>query len=203
MTAADPAAPVPAPTTTATADTPGPAPDPVRAPAPPPAPPSAPRTQLCERLLADLRTEIARADSKAAVLVAALGITAGAFSGLLAGQDWSPGTLSATGAAVWWAGTIALALSLFALLLAVLPRYRSGTWVQGQPLSYFGDIQRAVRAGRLDTALADTEADPVAGLTAALTETSRIAWRKHQWIRTGLIAFCTGTLLLPASLLIG
>ncbi|MBT3149934.1 hypothetical protein HTV45_03240 [Streptomyces sp. CHD11] len=156
-----------------------------------------------ERLLGDLRTEIARADSKAAVLVAALGITAGVFSGLLAGRDWSPGSLSATGATLWWAGTASLGLSLCALLLAVLPRYRSGTWFRGQPLSYFGDIRRAARAGLLDTALTDTAADPVAGLTAALTETSRIAWRKHQWIRTGLIAFCAGTLLLPASLLIG
>ncbi|MFI0506293.1 Pycsar system effector family protein [Streptomyces albogriseolus] len=168
-----------------------------------PAPPSPARAQVCARLLADLRTEIARADSKAAVLVAALGITAGVFSGLLAGRDWSPDALSAVGAVVWWTGTLALALSLPALLLAVLPRYRSGTWAPGQPLSYFGDIRRAVEAGRLDTALADTEADPLAALTAALTETSRIAWRKHQWIRAGLITFCTGTLLLPASLLIG
>ncbi|MDU0305531.1 Pycsar system effector family protein [Streptomyces sp. PAL114] len=158
---------------------------------------------MCERLLTDLRTEIARADSKAAVLVAALGITAGVFSGLLAGRDWSPDALSAFGAVLWWVGTLALALSLLALLLAVLPRYRGGTWAPGQPLSYFGDIQRAVRAGRLDTALAHTEAHPLAALTTALTETSRIAWRKHQWIRTGLIAFCTGTLLLPASLLVG
>ncbi|GAA4141111.1 Pycsar system effector family protein [Streptomyces griseoincarnatus] len=169
----------------------------------PPAPPSPARAQVCERLLADLRTEIARADSKAAVLVAALGITAGVFSGLLAGRDWSPDALSAVAAVVWWAGTLALALSLPALLLAVLPRYRSGSWAPGQPLSYFGDIRRAVEAGRLDTALADTEADPLAALTTALTETSRIAWRKHQWIRAGLITFCTGTLLLPASLLIG
>ncbi|MEZ3177385.1 hypothetical protein KYY02_01260 [Streptomyces pimonensis] len=154
-------------------------------------------------MLGDLRTEIARADSKAAVLVAALGITAGVFGGLLAGRDWSPDALTATGATVWWAGILALALSLFALLLAVLPRYRDGAWSPGMPLSYFGDIRRAVRAGRLDVALADTESDPVSALTAALTETSRIAWRKHQWIRTGLIAFCAGTLLLPASLLIG
>ncbi|MDT3724200.1 DUF5706 domain-containing protein [Streptomyces sp. DSM 41972] len=187
---ADPSPPAPDPTTTAPPDSPGTAPSPHRA-------------RLCEQLLADLRTEIARADSKAAVLVAALGITAGVFSGLLAGRNWSPDALSATGATVWWAGTVSLGLSLAALLLAVLPRYRKGSWVEGQPLSYFGDIRRAARAGRLDTALADTEADPVAGLTAALMETSRIAWRKHQWIRTGLIAFCTGTLLLPASLLIG
>ncbi|MGA5126769.1 Pycsar system effector family protein [Streptomyces pseudogriseolus] len=178
-------------------------PDPSPAPTPTPPAPSRSRTEVCERLLADLRTEIARADSKAAVLVAALGITAGVFSGLLAGRGWSPDALSAFGAAVWWAGTLALALSLLALLLAVLPRHRSGTWTPGQPLTYFGDIRRAVRAGRLDAALTDTEAHPLAALTSALTETSRIAWRKHQWIRTGLITFCTGTLLLPAALLIG
>ncbi|MFF9205520.1 Pycsar system effector family protein [Streptomyces sp. NPDC014986] len=193
----------PVPTPATGVPDPGPASPPAPGPAPTSPQPSTHRAQLCERLLADLRTEIARADSKAAVLVAALGITAGVFSGLLAGRDWSPDTLAATGAAVWWAGILSLALSLFALLLAVLPRYRGGTWSPGMPLSYFGDIQRAVRAGRLDAALADTEADPVSALTTALTETSRIAWRKHQWIRTGLIAFCTGTLLLPASLLIG
>jgi hypothetical protein len=55
----------------------------------------------------------------------------------------------------------------------------------------------------LETALSDTRRDPTTGLTMALTELSQIAARKHQWIRTGLIAFCTGTVLLPASLLIG
>ncbi|WP_411577276.1 Pycsar system effector family protein [Streptomyces sp. HUAS TT20] len=156
-----------------------------------------------ERLLAEMRGEIARADSKAAVLVAALGLTAGAFSGLVAGRKWEPGVLSAAGTLLWWGGALALALSLLALLLAVLPRYRSGVWSPGQPLCYFGDIQQAVHAGLLADALADTERDPVAGLTAALTETSRIAARKHQWIRTGLIAFCAGTVLLPTALLVG
>src|SRR5205085_2281358 len=79
-------------------------------------------------------------------------------------------------------------LSLFALLLAVLPRYRSGTWAPGRPLCYFADIQQAVREGQLATALADTDRDPMAGLTAALAETSRIAARQHPSIRTGLIA---------------
>lgn len=174
-------------------------------PTPTPLPPDTPAdpAQLCERLLADLRTEIARADSKASVLVAALGMTAGVFSGLLAGRNWNPGALSTFGTVVWGAGAASLTLSLFALLLAVLPRHRSEPWAPGQPLSYFGDIQQAVRLGQLEAALADTQRDPTAALTSALTETSRIATRKHQWIRTGLISFCTGTLLLPASLLIG
>lgn len=165
--------------------------------------PPRPGTQVAERLLSEMRGEIARADSKAAVLVAALGMTAGVFSGLVAGRNWSPGSLSAAGTTLWWAGTFALALSLLALLLAVLPRYSSGGWAPGQPLCYFGDVRQAAREGLLSAALADTEGDPVAGLTTALTETSRIAARKHQWIRAGLVAFCAGTVLLPAALLIG
>ncbi|MFE9095968.1 Pycsar system effector family protein [Streptomyces sp. NPDC007264] len=139
--------------------------------------------RTAERLLDELRGEIARADSKASVLVAALGMTAGVFTGLLAGRHWSPGRLSAPGAAVWWAGAAALALSLVALLL--------------------GDIRQAVREGRLAEVLAETDRAPAAALLAALTETSRIAASKHRWIRTGLIAFCVGTLLLPAGPLIG
>ncbi|MFK0114925.1 Pycsar system effector family protein [Streptomyces sp. NPDC090994] len=162
-----------------------------------------PGAQTGERLLTEMRGEIARADSKAAVLVAALGMTAGVFSGLMAGRDWTPGSLSAAGSLLWWAGTLALGLSLFALLLAVLPRFGGDRWVPGEPLCYFDDVRQAAYDGALAGALADTERDPVAGLTAALTDTSRIAARKHQWIRVGLIAFCAGTVLLPAALLVG
>ncbi|MFB7417998.1 Pycsar system effector family protein [Streptomyces sp. NPDC056210] len=64
-------------------------------------------------------------------------------------------------------------------------------------------MRQAIDNGRLASTLADTDRDPAAALTADLTETSRIAARKHQWIRTGLIALCTGTALLPTPLLIG
>ncbi|MBL1081532.1 hypothetical protein JK359_05975 [Streptomyces actinomycinicus] len=156
-----------------------------------------------ERLLTELREEIGRADTKASVLVAALGMTAGVFTGLIAGRDWSPDRLSAPGAVLWWAGAAALALSLLSLLLAVLPRYRSGSWAEGRPLCYFGDIRQAAREGRLAEALAGTDRDPAAALLAALAENSRIAASKHRWIRTGLIAFCVGALLLPAAALAG
>ncbi|MYZ39897.1 MULTISPECIES: Pycsar system effector family protein [unclassified Streptomyces] len=165
--------------------------------------PLTPAKPLAERLLTELRVEIARADSKASVLVAALGVTAGVFSGLLAGGVWTPDTLSAPGTTAWWTGTLALVLALFALLMAVLPRYRTRGWAPGQPLSYFGDIHQAARSGRLETALIETERTSAAALVTALTETSRIAARKHRWIRIGLIAFCSGALLIPGSLLIG
>ncbi|MET3986393.1 Pycsar system effector family protein [Streptomyces sp. PvR034] len=155
------------------------------------------------RLLADLRVEIARADSKAALLVGAFGMTAGVLSAQLAGRDWQPGLLSVPGRTVWWAGAAALALALPALLLAVLPRSLSAEWRAGAPLSYFGDVRSADLQGRLVEALATTDEDPEAALRLALAANSRIAVRKHQWIRTGLLAFCTGALLLPMALLIG
>lgn len=71
------------------------------------------------------------------------------------------------------------------------------------PLSYFGDVRAADRQGRLAEALATTDADPGAALRAALAANSRIAVRKHQWIRAGLLAFSAGALLLPTALLIG
>ncbi|MFD3552661.1 Pycsar system effector family protein [Streptomyces goshikiensis] len=155
------------------------------------------------QLLADLRCEIARADSKAAVLVGALGMTAGVLSSQLAGQRWRPGVLSGAGQVLWWAGAGALALALPALLLAVLPRSLRAEWRDGTPLSYFGDIRSADRQDRLAQALAVTGRDPAAAIRSALAANSRIVLRKHQWIRAGLVAFCAGLFLLPAALLIG
>ncbi|MGW2225422.1 Pycsar system effector family protein [Streptomyces formicae] len=160
-------------------------------------------TRIAERLLAEMRNEIARADAKAAVLVTALGVMSGVFSGLTARSQWTPAALSVTGGVTWWTGVLALALTLLALLMAVLPRYGTGKWAPGAPLSYFGDIQRASRGGHLAEALIDTERDPTADVIAALSVTSRIAVRKHQWVRTGLITFAAASVLLPGSLLIG
>ncbi|MDK0521517.1 Pycsar system effector family protein [Streptomyces sp. ML-6] len=162
-----------------------------------------PPTTAGERLLLNLRAEIARADSKASVLVAALGMTAGVLSGWLAGRGWRPGSLDAPGTALWWTGVGGLAAALVALLMAVIPRYRRSVWIPGEPLTYFGDIQDAARRGRLPEALDATANSRTAALVTALAETSRIALCKHRWIRAGLLAYSVGTVLLPASLLLG
>ncbi|MEU3060018.1 Pycsar system effector family protein [Streptomyces subrutilus] len=158
---------------------------------------------LAAQLLADLRVEIARADSKASLLVGALGMTAGLLGTQPAGRRWHPGTLSGPGQVFWWAGVAALATALPALLLAVLPRSLRSGWQAGSPLSYFGDIRSADLQGRLSEALAATDIDPAAALQAALAATSRIAVRKHQWIRAGLLAYGCGAVLLPTALFFG
>lgn len=165
------------------------------------APPAGTTTGI--RLLGELRSEIARADSKASVLVGTLGLTAGLLSGVLAAGNWRPSALSAPVAAAWWLGCAVLVVSLVALLMAVLPRYRGSRWQPGQPVTYFGDIQRAAKQHGLARALADTEHDPTAALIDALMENSRIVSSKHRWIRIGLGAYCAGALLLPGAFLLG
>ncbi|MFB7914126.1 Pycsar system effector family protein [Streptomyces sp. NPDC056061] len=156
-----------------------------------------------DRLLADLRAGVAQADSKASVLVAALGMTAGVLSGRLAGSTWRPGTLNGPGTALWCTGVGGLAAALVSLLMTVFPRYRHSIWIVGEPLTYFGDVRDAAQRGRLPEALDATESSRTTALVTALAETSRIALRKHRWIRAGLLAHSLGAVLLPASLLLG
>ncbi|WP_326598324.1 Pycsar system effector family protein [Streptomyces sp. NBC_01803] len=158
---------------------------------------------LAERLLAEIRVEIARADGKAAALVGALGLTSGLLGGAVATSGWSPGLLATAGRILWWVGALALTVSLAAFLLTVAPRYGRPEWVPGAPLTYFGDVRRAAERGQLATALAATEEVPRARLVQALDVTSRIAAIKLRWVRIGLVAFITGALLLFTSLLIG
>ncbi|MER6711955.1 Pycsar system effector family protein [Streptomyces sp. NPDC000877] len=164
--------------------------------------PDGPEVRAGSQLLADLRSEIARADTKATVLVGALGISGGMLAALLANRGWSPARLPVLAALLWWAGATSLVVALFALLLAVLPRYGRSRWTPGRPLTYFGDVHRAAQTGRLSAALAETGRDPARGLLLALAETSGIAARKHFWIRTGLVSFGCAAALLPGSMLL-
>ncbi|SOD63245.1 hypothetical protein SAMN06297387_109188 [Streptomyces zhaozhouensis] len=157
---------------------------------------------LAEQLLNEVRVEIARADSKAALLVAALGLGTGLFGGMVANGGWSPGALSTLGQVLWWLGLAALFLALTAFLLAVAPRLPGG-WVPGEPLTYFGDIDRAARRGELREALAATGGAPRDRLAKALAANSRIATGKLRWVRFGLVTSGLGIVLLPVALLAG
>jgi hypothetical protein len=164
--------------------------------------PEDPRVQAGYRILADLRDEITRADAKATVLVAVLGVSTGALGALRSDRGWDHSPPSAVAALLWWLGVSSLIAALFALLLAVVPRYRRSRWEAGRPLTYFADVRRAARAGELDTALSATGRAPAEALLIALAETSRIAARKHLWVRAGLIAFAAAAVLLPGALLV-
>ncbi|MEU4213253.1 Pycsar system effector family protein [Streptomyces sp. NPDC026206] len=174
------------------------APDPLA-----PAQAAAPRT--AERLLAELRQEAARADTKGSVLVAAQGMAASALVGVLAVRGWQPVSLSVLGQVMWWAGAACFLGSLFSLLMTVIPRYRSHAWRPGLPLTHFADIHGAARQGptALEEALRETERAPAAALLLALTQNSRIVAGKYGWLRTGMAGFTAAMVLLPGALLVG
>ncbi|MER7843196.1 Pycsar system effector family protein [Kitasatospora sp. NPDC096077] len=165
-------------------------------PTPIPSPPGA-------ALLAELRAEIARADSKAAVLVAALGVIVGVLGGLLTSTGWAPQRLSGAAKALLALGGLGIAVSLVSLLFAVLPRFRHSTWRPGRPLGYFGDIRLAAEQGLLADALADTERLAAEAVRTALAENSLIVSRKHSWVRIGILTFGAGLFPLVTALFLG
>ncbi|MFG2222789.1 Pycsar system effector family protein [Streptomyces sp. NPDC048644] len=155
------------------------------------------------RLLTELRSETARADSKASLLLGAMSMTVSLLGGLFAARGWSLSGLSASGSVLLWVAMASLAGALGCLLLAVLPRYGTSRWSPGRPLTYFDDIRRAAEDGRLAEALAVTAAHQTDGLLEALAQNSRIVGAKHRWIRVGLAAYCAGVVLLPLARLVG
>ncbi|MCG6495502.1 Pycsar system effector family protein [Kitasatospora sp. A2-31] len=161
--------------------------------------------RTAERLVTDLRQETARADTKGSVLVGAQGMAAAAFVGILTGRGWDPADLSVGGRLLWWSGVACFLASTGALLMAVIPRYRTGVWRPGMPLTHFADIRSAAGHGpaALEQALRETDRAPLAAALSALTENSRIVAGKYRWLRAGMICFTAALVLLPAAFLAG
>lgn len=152
-----------------------------------------------ERLLTELRAEIGRADTKASVLIGALGVCAG----VVLSSRWSTIPPDGPGRFLGLAGGLAWILALGFLLFATAPRYRPSRWRPGHPLTYFLDIHRAAASGLLADALRGTEENPLAGLLIALKDTSDIVAAKHGCIRAGLACFVLGAATLLGSALAG
>ena len=180
-----------------------PAPDPATS-ADPAVPPEPLDLGTGERLLTEMRQEAARADTKSSVLVGAQGMAAAVLVSALTAQGWHPGSLGVRGQILWWAGTLCFLVSLYALLMAVTPQYRAGTWRQGMPVTHFADIRSAADHGAsvLEEALRETVRSPQSSLLTALTDISRIVARKYRWLRIGTACFLASLVLLPGALLV-
>jgi hypothetical protein len=89
-------------------------------------------------LLADTKAELARVDSKAALLLAASGVVIGALlAGLLNGR-WAPSGLSIEIQWLWWLGVASAAAGLLSITAAVYPRIHKKR-IPGVP-AYYGDV---------------------------------------------------------------
>jgi len=118
--------------------------------------------RLATQLVADLRTEIVRADTKASILIAAMGLSLGAPLGAgNAAEHCESGTVWTLACASWLA-------ALTSLLMVLAPRYRRNSWTA------------AVRRTALD-------GQPI--LLATAEELSHIVLVKYRWTRASLVCF--------------
>jgi hypothetical protein len=111
-------------------------------PAPPP-PAAAPGGDAITSYLTDLhsdtREELNRADSKASLLLAAMGVIVGVIVGGITSSHWSPLSMGTGEQALWWAGVAAAAASMFMFAASVYPRI-SRRGPRASLPNYYGDV---------------------------------------------------------------
>jgi hypothetical protein len=155
----------------------------------PPEPDGEALVYVAERLLGTAREELARADTKASVLLSgALAVPA-----LLFGGRWAPGqargawlVVLVAGGALWLAGS-------GLLVWAILPR--TGTARAGPALTYFADARALDGPQALRAALREAGRDKVAWLTTQFVDTSTILSAKYRCLRRGMACLAPGLAL--------
>ncbi|MFI6845150.1 DUF5706 domain-containing protein [Kitasatospora sp. NBC_00085] len=151
---------------------------------------------VADRLLAAVREDIGRADTKSSILLtAALGLPA-----LLLGRPWAadrPGPLAAVllalGGALWAAGAVAL-------VRAILPR--TGTLRDRDGVTFFGDLVAAEGRSALAGRVVAAGRDPLDWLLVQAVDVSTILAAKYRWIRWGVACLAPGSVLATAGLLL-
>ncbi|WP_399887555.1 Pycsar system effector family protein [Streptomyces sp. BBFR51] len=150
-----------------------------------------PALYVAERLLAHAREDLARADSKAAVLLSG---AAFALPALLLGRAWGPSAPVTGGAlALLVAGGLLWAAGTALLVRVVLPR--TGTARTGPGVTFFADALGSSDIDRLVRAVTAAAEDRVAWLAVQLVDISRILAAKYRCLRVGTCCLVAGLAL--------
>lgn len=142
--------------------------------------------ELARLLLTESREELTRADGKASLLLAALGIGLSAILGAILAGNWTPFDLERPLQGVWWAGAFLAGAAVVCLAVAVWPRVTHKSGPSG--VTYFGEAAAFETVAKLTAALKRTETDPVARTVLQLHVIARRADHKYAFIRYALIA---------------
>jgi len=136
-------------------------------------------------LLADTREELTRADSKASLLLAAVGVILGALIAGLAGSNWTPLALDSRIQWAWWLGVAAAVAGVLSIAASVYPRiFQPRIPHPGVP-AYYGDVAacRSVEAFRNAIGNVPIPKDRLINQAFVL---ARIVQRKYVLLRRGL-----------------
>jgi MFS family permease len=141
--------------------------------------------ELAKLLLAESREELTRADAKASLFLAALGIGLSAILGAILAGTWTPFILARPWEAIWWVGATFAGIGVFCLAVAVWPKVRHKSGPSG--VTYFGEVAAFETVAELTAALKRTTTEPVARTVLQLHVIARRADHKYAFIRYALI----------------
>jgi Family of unknown function (DUF5706) len=153
--------------------------------------------QYIENMIAATREELVRAESKAALLVAASGVGISALVASLVGSRWTPFRLHNAVEWLWWAGLASASGGVVLLGNAVYPRLERSR----SAIVYFRDVVLTPRS-ELTAKLEDSAQLGGEQLVEQLLQLSRIVNRKYLSIRSSLWCLTSGLLLFGTALLL-
>ena len=156
-------------------------------------------------ILSETRDELARAEGKAALLLAAIGVASGALLAALMGDKWSPFDLRNCIEWAWWIGAVCLVASAAHLAWVVFPRTKAEKPGDQAP-SYFADFAGYKTPKALGEALRyRNRSEAYDRATQQLHVVSKIVLRKYELVKRAIVllgiaaVLCLGTALLDAT----
>ncbi|WP_046470876.1 Pycsar system effector family protein [Allosalinactinospora lopnorensis] len=144
-------------------------------------------------LLDDARKEVAQADQKASILLAAVGVVVSVFLGALLDGKWSPAEVKAPWQWLWWTGVAAFGTAMLMFAMVVFPRLGPRRASRGTEISSFIEVARCADKDELRRSLERPCAADLGDVLSQLYKVSRIVYRKYMLLRSGLV------LLAPAA----
>ncbi|MFI7408107.1 Pycsar system effector family protein [Streptomyces sp. NPDC049627] len=135
--------------------------------------------RIAERLLATVREDLGRADSKAAVLLSGTL----ALPAFLAGWRGTPGWDGVADLTLVLSGLL-WGVAVAALVAALMPR--TGTVRAGDGVTYFGDLVGPHDLARLTARVVEAGRDPARWLLVQAVDVSSILSAKYRAIRWGV-----------------
>jgi MFS family permease len=154
---------------------------------------------LTARLLSETREELAKADGKAQILLAASGVVIGVVLGGAISGNWSPGDLEPHAEVIWWIGVASAALGIGALGFSIFPRLLQS---DGSRITYFEDIRQVKDLGGLMASL-NKEAERGDRDAQQLFRLSPVVHRKYWAIQWAIRAFGVAAVLCGIAALVG
>jgi hypothetical protein len=152
-------------------------------------------SRVAQRLLADARAELTRADDKAYSVLGAIGALVAVVT--VAPNGLQPGRRIITWG--WVCGLSICVLAMVLLMLAALPRFTRGS--RRQVLAYFGDVSRVRHERELEYLITQLAERPDDAVLSELRAVSKIVVIKYRFTRFGIwCAVAGGALLVMSSI---